>query len=173
MWGKTPKTAPEPAVPPPAPPDSAPFAETRTVERTAPSASIGRNIAIRGEVTGSEDLRIEGELHGSVCLRDAVVTVGPSGRIRADIEAREIVVQGSVEGTLTGAERVCIGASGVVQGEVHTRRIAIEEGAILQGSVDIVRPEESRRVAAKSFAAAASSSGALAATVAAVEQNDR
>ncbi len=160
MWGKAPKSAPEPAAAPVSTPlPQAVPASPRPAPVAASVATIGKAIAIRGEVTGSEDLRIEGEVQGSVCLRGATVTVGTNGRVRADIEAREIAVEGSVEGNLVATERVCIGASGVVQGEVRTHRIAIEDGAILQGTVDIVKPGELRSApAAKSFAAAASAS---------------
>jgi len=164
MWGKNQKSSPEaPASPPTAPSVALPESPRREAapvrepqRESAAIARIGAGLSIQGEIRGSEDLRIDGEVHGSVRLENATVTVGKQGRVHADVEAREIVVEGRVEGSLAGRERVRISASGNVRGDVRTQRIAIDDGAILRGAVDIVRPGEARPVPpAKSYAASA------------------
>jgi len=105
---------------------------------------ISKAISIKGEITGSEDFLIDGEVSGKVTISDGEVTVGPAGRVTADIEAAEIIVRGRVKGSLRGRERVVIGQSGQVNGNVVTRRIVIEEGAVFSGQVDVVRAEEPR-----------------------------
>jgi len=166
MWGKNSK-APEPPPSAPAHPpavaeaprrEAVPVREpARDVAReSATVARIGAGLTIRGDIRGSEDLRIDGEVHGTVRLEGAMVTVGSQGRVHASVEAREIVVEGRVEGSLDGRERVRITATGKVRGDVRTHRIAIDEGAILRGGVDIVRPGEARTAPpAKSYAASA------------------
>lgn len=143
MWGKTQKPGPEPPAAAPLPVET-PRVEPPVPRAPAAATRIGPALQIRGEIRGGEDVLIEGDVQGSVNLNNASVTVGRQGRVRADIDAREIIVQGRVEGALTAKERVRIGASGVLHGDVRTARIAIEDGAILQGAVDIVRPGESR-----------------------------
>ena len=159
MWGKTSKSGPEASSPQPIQP-----AEPQRTETAAPpvkaalsqaSTRISAGILIEGEITGREDIHIEGEVRGQLRMTNAKIHVGAQGRVRADLEAREIEVQGRVEGDLRGHERVRIGASGKVHGNVLTQRIAIDEGAILQGSVDIVPPGSARRAEeTKSVAAA-------------------
>jgi len=101
-------------------------------------------LVIKGEITGKGDLCIDGEVTGEIRLEDGTVTIGPEGRVRADIQAREIVVRGRVEGNLIGRERVQIGASGQASGNVLTKVISIEEGAELHGEVEVTRGEEHR-----------------------------
>jgi len=98
---------------------------------------------ITGEITGREDLYIDGEVKGKIRLSDGRVTVGPNGRVSADIQAREIVIRGNVTGNMNGRDRVQIGPTGRATGEFITRLISIEEGAEVHGKVDITR-EESR-----------------------------
>lgn len=107
---------------------------------------ISKAISIKGEVTGSEDLLVDGEINGKITIADGKVTVGSSGRVTADIEAAEIVVRGRFKGALRGRERVVIGQTGQVNGNVMTRRIVIEEGAVFSGQVDVMRAEETRTV---------------------------
>jgi cytoskeletal protein CcmA (bactofilin family) len=96
---------------------------------------IGKSIVIRGEVSGSENVYLAGELEGSVELLEGDLTVGPDGRIRANMRARSIVVHGRVDGNLYGIKRVDLKKSAVLVGDICTPRIAIEEGASLKGSV--------------------------------------
>lgn len=103
---------------------------------------ITHAISIRGEISGRQDLFIDGELRGSICLPESRVTVGTNGRLKADVEAAEIVVEGQVNGNLTAGARVVLRRSGRVYGSVLSPRIAIEEGAVLNGQVDMARPGE-------------------------------
>ena len=114
------------------------------IEPGAAAGNVSRAISIKGEVTGREDLFIDGEVQGSIHITDGNVTIGPNGRVTADIEAREIVVRGKVKGSLRGRERVQIGRTGEVAGDILSRRLAVEEGAALSGKVDVARGEEAR-----------------------------
>ena len=104
------------------------------------TACITQGIRIKGEVTGKEDLFIDGTLEGKLELGNASCTVGPNGKVKADISAREVIVRGQVDGKLDGTERVQLWNSGRVTGEVRTERLAIEDGAILRGKVEAGKP---------------------------------
>jgi cytoskeletal protein CcmA (bactofilin family) len=101
------------------------------------SASIGKSIVIRGEVSGSEDLTIEGQVEGKIELRDHILSVGSGGRVQAHIVAKSIVVHGQVTGNLTAAEKVDIKENGVVEGDIVAPRVAIADGAKFRGSIDM------------------------------------
>lgn len=92
---------------------------------------LTRSLIVKGEISGQGDLVIDGEVHGKISLQGGKLTVGPDGRVTADIEAPEIVVSGEVTGNIKGFDRVRIGASAKVKGEVRTRLISIEEGAVV------------------------------------------
>jgi len=100
-------------------------------------ASIGRSITIRGDVTGDEDLIIQGRVEGSVQLEQHAVTVGPDGEVRASITARLVVVEGSVVGNLSAEEQVVLRASARVQGDIAAPRVVLEDGATFRGGVDM------------------------------------
>ena len=99
-------------------------------------ACLSQGIRIKGEITGSEDLFIDGNVEGKVTFRNAVLTVGPNASVKGDIDAREIVVRGRVEGKLDGSERVQIWNSAKVNGDIRSQRIAIEDGAEFRGKVE-------------------------------------
>ena len=119
------------------------------------SSTISAGLKIKGEITGTSDLTIDGETQGKVRLVNGCVTVGPSGQVHADIEARDIVVNGEVQGNLKASESVRIGPSGSVEGSVLTRRIGIDDGARLRGNVEMIRAGEAPQ-SAKSEPAKAS-----------------
>jgi cytoskeletal protein CcmA (bactofilin family) len=149
------------APPPPAPVATA-YVPPPPVARDRGAASIiTSGIKIRGEVSGSADLVIEGELQGKISLTSAKVTVGSSGRVQADIEANDILVEGSLTGNLKAKDSLRLGASSRVEGSILTPRVAIEDGARLRGKVEMVRAGESRNSAAPSTAAATETKGAL------------
>ena len=100
-------------------------------------ASLGKSVVIKGEVSGSEDLYVDGEIEGSIDLRNHSVTIGPNGKLKASVSAKSIVVQGKVDGSLSASDRLDLRKSAIVTGDVTTQRIAIEEGAFLKGKVDI------------------------------------
>src|SRR5271169_3123197 len=99
-------------------------------------ACLSQGIKIKGEITGSEDLFIDGNIEGKVSFRNSVLTVGPNATVKADIDAREIVVRGRVDGKLDGSERVQIWNSARVNGDIRSNRIAIEEGAEVHGKME-------------------------------------
>jgi len=108
-------------------------------------AQIGKSIAIKGELSGSEDVYLDGELEGRVELLDGSLTVGPDGRIRGNLLAPKILIRGRVDGNLYGRESVDLKKSAVLVGDIYTPRIAIEDGAYLKGNVrsqeDIASPQ--------------------------------
>jgi cytoskeletal protein CcmA (bactofilin family) len=128
-----------PAGAPPAGNSSPAGSQTPPVSPKA-SACISHGIKIKGDVTGKEDLFIDGQLDGKLDLGGASVTIGPNGKVKADIVAREIIVRGQVQGKLTARERVQLWSTGNVSGEVQTDRIAIEDGALLRGKVEAGKP---------------------------------
>jgi cytoskeletal protein CcmA (bactofilin family) len=107
------------------------------------SVSIGKSIVIKGEVSGSEDLTIEGQVEGKIELREHILSVGASGRVQAHIVAKAIVVHGEVTGNLTAAEKVEIRENGAVEGDIVAPRVAIADGAKFRGSIDMRRDEPS------------------------------
>jgi cytoskeletal protein CcmA (bactofilin family) len=124
-------------------------------------AHIGKSVVIKGELSGSEDLHIDGEVEGSIDLKEHVLTIGPHARVRANVSAREIVVHGKVEGNLNGTERVELKRSAVHVGDISTQRITVEDGAYLKGAIDIhkdaAKPAQTARPTepAKSYTATA------------------
>jgi cytoskeletal protein CcmA (bactofilin family) len=105
--------------------------------KTGEFAHIGKSVVIKGELSGSEDLYVDGQVEGSIELRGNSLTVGPNGKIKARVSAKNIVILGSVEGTVTATERVELRKSAVVNGDIATARIAVEEGAFFKGKIDI------------------------------------
>jgi len=102
-------------------------------------AHIGKSVVIKGELSGSEDLYVDGQVEGSIELRGNSLTVGPNGKVKARISAKNVAIQGNVEGTVTASERVELRKSAVVNGDIVTQRIAVEEGAFFKGKIDIQR----------------------------------
>src|SRR6202142_3600776 len=105
--------------------------------QTGEFAHIGKSVVIKGELSGSEDLYVDGNVDGKIELRNHSLTVGPNGNVKADVSAKAVVIQGKLNGTINASDRVELRKSAVVTGDVTTQRIAIEEGAFLQGKVDI------------------------------------
>ena len=106
-------------------------------------ASIGKSIVNSGELSGSEDLTIEGRVDGKIELRNHVLTIGSNGRITAQVAAKSIVVLGHVEGNLSATEKVDIRESGSVEGDIVAPRVAIADGSHFRGSIDMQRTEPS------------------------------
>jgi cytoskeletal protein CcmA (bactofilin family) len=110
---------------------------TTTTERSA--ARLGASLHVKGEITGNEDLHIDGSVEGLVQLEDRKLTVGASAKLTADVVAREVVVYGSVKGNLRARDRIEIKKDGSVVGDLTTARIMIEDGAYFKGSIEIDR----------------------------------
>ncbi len=104
-------------------------------------AHIGKSVVVKGELSGSEDLYLDGEVEGSIELRSHSLTIGPNGKVRANVSAKEVVVHGKVEGNIRGTERVELRKSAVLNGDIATQRIVIEDGAFFKGSIDIQKAE--------------------------------
>ncbi len=100
-------------------------------------ANIGQSIVFKGELTGDEDLEIDGQVEGSVNLINSQLTVGPNGQLQAEVNAKSIVVIGRVNGNLTATERVEIQATGIVDGDIKTPRLLVQEGATMNGRIDM------------------------------------
>ena len=101
--------------------------------------NIGKSVVIKGELNGSEDLTIEGHVEGKIELRDHVLTIGPNGKIKAQVFAKSVIVLGEVHGNVTATEKVDIRDNGSVEGDLVSPRIAIAEGAHFKGAVDMQR----------------------------------
>jgi cytoskeletal protein CcmA (bactofilin family) len=104
------------------------------------AACISQGIKIKGEVTGSEDLFVDGLVDGKLSLANGSLTIGPNGHVKADVHAREVIVRGKIEGKVSGRDRVELWSTGEVTGEVQTERLSIEDGASLRGKVEAGRP---------------------------------
>jgi cytoskeletal protein CcmA (bactofilin family) len=101
------------------------------------TAHVGASLRIKGEISGNEDLHVDGSIEGSIRLQERKLTVGPSGKVTADVVAREVVVYGSSKGNLRAGDRIEIKKDGSVVGELTTARIIIEDGAHFKGSIEI------------------------------------
>jgi cytoskeletal protein CcmA (bactofilin family) len=132
---------------------SAPAAQSATADQ----ATIGKSLIIKGEVTGSESLYIDGKVEGSINLPGNRVTIGRNGQVTANISAREIVVLGKVRGNVNASDRVDIRSEGSLSGDVIAQRISIEDGAFFKGGIDIRKPGNEKSEAKPTNSAATSS----------------
>jgi cytoskeletal protein CcmA (bactofilin family) len=104
--------------------------------------NIGKSVVIKGELNGSEDLTIEGQVEGKIELKDHVLTIGPNGKIKAQVFAKALIVLGEVNGNVTATDKVEIRDGGSVDGDIIAPRVAIADGAHFRGSVDMQRRTE-------------------------------
>ena len=128
------QSQPQPATPP-----AAPQPETRRQQIERDMVNIGKSVVIKGELMGSENLTIEGHVEGKIELKDHVLTIGPNGKIKAQVFAKSVIVLGEVNGNITATEKVDIRDGGSVDGDIISPRVAIAEGAHFRGSVDMQR----------------------------------
>jgi len=112
--------------------------------RSVDVATIGKSVIVKGELSGSEDLFVDGQVEGSITLRGQSLTIGPNGRVRANIEARNVILHGQVDGNVTASDRVELRKSASLSGDIATARIAIDDGAYFKGTIDIQKPEPAR-----------------------------
>ena len=126
-------------------------------------AHIGKSVVVKGELSGSEDLYLDGEVEGSIELREHHLTIGPHGKVQASVNARDVVVHGQVNGNVHGSERVELKKSAVLTGDIVTQRIVIEDGAVFKGSLETQReaPRPEPRHEAVDAAAAGRAPGGL------------
>ncbi|MFQ5664122.1 MAG: polymer-forming cytoskeletal protein [Terriglobia bacterium] len=125
------------------PPDEQPIVRPQKI-----GARLGQTLSVKGELVGNEELTLDGEFEGSIDLGKNSLTVGPRGRVQADIRAREIVIEGTVRGSLRASDRLQIAKSGNVVGDLVAARIVIEDGAYFKGSIDIQKPDQQKPRAA-------------------------
>src|SRR5437868_1326055 len=133
---------------------------------TSDQATIGKSLVIKGEVTGSESLYIDGRVEGSITLTGNRVTIGRNGVVAANISAREIVIIGKVRGNLNASDRVDIRGEGSLTGDVVAQRISIEDGAFFKGGIDIRKPGQRANGEAKDSTVTSTSTETAAAAVA-------
>ena len=146
MRAQAPRPTAQPATRPITPPSPTGFTgETVDSGRTA---VIGSSMKIKGEIYSSEELFVDGEIEGKLELQHRL-TVGPNGKVRATIKAREVVVQGSVHGNVQSTDKITIRKNATLVGDIKTAGIVIDDGAYFKGSIDITRAETPRIVTAE------------------------
>lgn len=109
--------------------------------RSGSSATIGKSVMIKGQIISREDLFLDGELEGTVELQEHRLTIGPNGRVQANVKAREIVVIGMINGNVEASDKLEIRKEARLVGDIRTARIVIEDGAYFKGSIDIIKQE--------------------------------
>jgi cytoskeletal protein CcmA (bactofilin family) len=159
MWKRDEAVKPStPAGPAPAPAAGPSPAAAADTIRTAPAVNeprglerstvnIGKSVVIKGELSGSEDLTIEGQVEGKIELRQNVLTIGPNGRIKAQVFAKSVIILGEVTGNVTATDKVDIRDNGSVDGDIAAPRVAIAEGAHFRGSIDMQKSGGSSKAA--------------------------
>jgi cytoskeletal protein CcmA (bactofilin family) len=115
--------------------------------RTPEFAHIGRSVVIKGELSGSEDLYVDGQVEGTIMLQGNRLIIGPNGQVRANVNAKGVVVEGKLDGNIRASERAELKKSAIAVGDIITQRVSIEDGAYFKGRVDIQR--ESAKAEAK------------------------
>jgi cytoskeletal protein CcmA (bactofilin family) len=177
LFGKSPKDAPpEPrpeaglGVRPPSAPRGSEDVQERPWRPERPQgtkqgggsmANIGKSITIKGDLSGNEDLQIDGTVEGRIDLPNNELTVGPEGKVKAEVHAKTVIVVGHVTGNVTAVERAEVQASGVVDGDVRAPRLIVAEGAVLNGAVEMGETRKSAASAPAPKAAIGGGSGPL------------
>jgi cytoskeletal protein CcmA (bactofilin family) len=161
MWKSNKEEQPKPAAPnssapylPVPPKEVRPMEIPKSQDTRSEVAHIGKSVVIKGELSGSEDLYLDGEVEGTIELQKHALTVGPNGRIRAHINAKEVIIHGKVDGNIRGTDKVELKRTAVLVGDIQTQRITIEDGAYFKGAIDIQR-EAKAEVKTPSYTAAA------------------
>ena len=137
--------------------------------KTAEFAHIGKSVIIKGELSGSEDLYVDGQVEGSIELSGNRLIIGPHGQVRASVNVKGVIVQGKLDGNIRASERAELTKSAIAVGDIVTQRVAIEEGAYFKGKVDIQKDmakTDGAKLAASASAVAGSAAGGGGATVA-------
>jgi cytoskeletal protein CcmA (bactofilin family) len=129
--------------------EMSPSTPSKPIQPPTPSSAkvnqhsmIGKSIVIKGEITSSDPLYIDGCVEGLINAPANRVTIGKEGKVKADISAREVVIMGDVYGNLIGGDRVEIRSDGSLRGDLTAHRICIEDGAFLKGAIDVLRLSE-------------------------------
>jgi cytoskeletal protein CcmA (bactofilin family) len=160
MWGKTSDrestsfTAPQTASTPLTQRSPASVPQVAPQATTKPTASIGKTMRLRGDIRSDEELYLDGELEGTIEVRSRL-TIGPNGKIKANVKANEVVVRGSIQGNVEAIDRISIMNGASIVGDVKTAGIVIEDGAYFKGGIDILRPESKKPEPASSSSSSA------------------
>ena len=143
MWKRDDATKPGEAHGSPSPPTPNVAPAERAAAEARPTGrdgwNVGKSVVVTGDLSGNEDVFIEGQVDGKIELRHHVLTVGPNGKLKAQVFARQVVVLGEVVGNITASEKVTIRDDGAVDGDLVAPRVAIAEGAHFRGSIDMQR----------------------------------
>jgi cytoskeletal protein CcmA (bactofilin family) len=139
----------------------------KTVTAPVDQATIGRTLVIKGEISGSEALYIDGRVEGKILMPESRVTIGRNGKVDASIQAREVVVMGKVNGNIECSDRVDIRSEGSVSGDISTVRISVEDGAALKGGIQVRNEQKHHQSEGQSQAKASELPKAMAATASA------
>jgi cytoskeletal protein CcmA (bactofilin family) len=121
------------------------YTPAKTVTSPVEQATIGRSLVIKGEISGSESLYIDGRIEGTVNLTDNRMTIGRNGSVAANITAREVVIMGKVQGNIQCSDRLDVRSEGALTGDVITPRISVEDGAMIKGSVQVRTAEKNEK----------------------------
>lgn len=108
------------------------------------SAALGKNVTVKGQIFAREDLTIDGEVEGTVECHEHRLTIGPNARVQAGLKAREIIIQGSIQGNVDATDKIDIKKEAKLVGDIKTSRIVIEDGAYFKGSIDISKPNAAK-----------------------------
>src|SRR5579871_4519251 len=184
MWNRPRKDedfSPRPVAGPPAPSDLAkegipmstlPGRGSEPHSESSRAAVLGKSVIVKGQILSREDLTIDGEVEGTVELQEHRLTVGPNGKVRASVKARELVVLGTIHGNVETTDKIDIRKEAKLVGDIKTARIVIEDGAYFKGNIDITRAETSRTQAGPKPVPAAASAAAASAPAMAAGAND-
>jgi cytoskeletal protein CcmA (bactofilin family) len=156
MWSrkKDEEFSPKPAYTPPGEqpregmPASSPAVRTETDYRSGSQATIGKSVIIKGQIYSREDLFLDGEFEGTVELQEHRLTIGPNGKVQANVKAREIVIIGTIHGNIDASDKVEIRKEARLVGDIRTTRISIDDGAYFKGSIDIQKADVTKQQAA-------------------------
>jgi cytoskeletal protein CcmA (bactofilin family) len=145
VWKKSDDTGhnpePAPSIPPRPAANPVPYSSSEPARRSESAATVGPSIFIKGDLTGDEDLVIEGRVEGKVDLKQNNVTVGKSGRVRADVFGRIVTIEGEVDGNVFAREQAILRQSGAIRGNITAPRVILEDGSRFKGSIDM-EPKE-------------------------------
>jgi len=134
-------------------------AKPQTTSRSGGSAVIGASISVKGDVSGDEDLVILGRVEGTVNLAQNNVTIGPSGRVKADVRGKMVIVEGEIEGDLKAGEQIILRNTAKVEGSISAPRVALEDGAVFRGGIEMDSSSSKGPAAQPSAPAAAGGTG--------------
>lgn len=137
-----------------------PQLSTTTTRPPVSGAHIGSSVLIKGELSGREDLYLDGEVEGTIELRECNFTVGPNGRVRGNVHVKSVIVQGKINGDISASQRVELRNSAVVTGDIATERILVEEGAIFKGKLETGEKARSAQASSANVTVKAQTPGA-------------